>query len=233
VLSLRASQEELHSAAQTDPLTGLRNRRRLLADLGKRLKVASTDRPLLLALFDLDGFKSYNDNYGHLAGDALLVRLASRLGESIEDRGAAYRMGGDEFCVLAWLDGQNEERLLPAVVAALRERGEGFSVTASYGSILLPTETADPAEALRAAEQRMQASKSLTRGAAGRQTRDVLVQVLAERSPDLGEHLDDVAIFCGLVAERLGIAEEERATLLRAASLHDIGKAAIPDAILD
>ena len=53
-------------------------------------------------MFDLDGFKAYNDAYGHPAGDALLVRLGAAGSEAaVDGRGTAYRMGGDEFCVLA------------------------------------------------------------------------------------------------------------------------------------
>ena len=83
-----------------DFLTGLGNRRRLMADL-ERLLVSDSASEHVLALFDLDGFKAYNDSYGHAAGDTLLTRLAHRLDEVIAGpRVRAYRMGGDEFCVL-------------------------------------------------------------------------------------------------------------------------------------
>ena len=51
-------------------------------------------------LFDLDGFKSYNDTFGHLAGDALLARLGGKLAAAVAPAGDAFRLGGDEFCVL-------------------------------------------------------------------------------------------------------------------------------------
>jgi two-component system cell cycle response regulator len=86
--------------ATTDPLTGLRNRRALLNDLAEQVVDVSPERPLLLLLFDLNGFKSYNDTYGHPAGDALLTRLGTALTRAVDGRGFAYRMGGDEFCVL-------------------------------------------------------------------------------------------------------------------------------------
>jgi two-component system, cell cycle response regulator len=122
--------------------------------------------------------------------------------------------------------------VLTAASGALTEHGEGFSISASHGSVLVPTEAGDPAEALRAADQRMYAQKNSGRTSAGRQTTDVLMRVLAERYPDIGEHLDDVTALCAQVAEHLELPEEERVPLLQAASLHDIGKAAIPDAIL-
>ena len=66
--------------AVTDALTGLGNRRRLMADLEAELAYATADEPAALALFDLNGFKDYNDTYGHPAGDALLASLGSRAG---------------------------------------------------------------------------------------------------------------------------------------------------------
>ena len=69
----------LVATSMTDALTGIPNRRKLKGDLDERLKEASAARPLLLMLFDLNGFKAYNDTFGHPAGDALLHRLAKRL----------------------------------------------------------------------------------------------------------------------------------------------------------
>jgi diguanylate cyclase (GGDEF)-like protein len=232
ILSVRASQSRLRDAAMTDSLTGLGNRRRLMVDLEARTAAATTARPLLLAIFDLDGFKSYNDTFGHPAGDALLVRMAASLREATDGCGAAYRMGGDEFCVLAPVPGEGPRAVLAAASAALSEHGVGFAVTSSYGSILVPLETSDPEEALRAADQRMYACKNTGRASAGRQTTDVLLKVLAERYPELGTHLSGVTELAHLMAGRLGLPEEELFTLLPAASLHDIGKMAIPDAIL-
>ena len=97
VAMLRASREE----AQTDALTGLGNRRALARVLERELPRATTAEPLVLVLFDLDGFKHYNDTFGHPAGDALLVRLGGSLaGVPATAAAAAFRMGGDEFCAL-------------------------------------------------------------------------------------------------------------------------------------
>ena len=87
--------------AVTDALTGLRNRRALMEDIATAASKATFERPALLGLFDLDGFKQYNDTFGHAAGDALLVRLARALSAACDGRATPYRMGGDEFCLLA------------------------------------------------------------------------------------------------------------------------------------
>jgi len=230
----KLASEELAYQALHDPLTGLGNRRSLQADLQVRLDAATTEQPLLLQLFDLDGFKTYNDTYGHPAGDALLTRMAHRLQSELFARASAYRMGGDEFCVLS-LPSCSDHDAIPGIAGdALTERGEGFEVTSSYGSVLLPTEAATATEALREADRRMYARKSLgSRSSAGRQSADVLLSILSERNQELGMHLDEVTALAGAVADRLRLPDEERAPLLQAASLHDVGKAAIPDGILD
>jgi HD-GYP domain-containing protein (c-di-GMP phosphodiesterase class II) len=87
--------------------------------------------------------------------------------------------------------------------------------------------------ALRKADQAMYAQKHSGRATAGRQSSDVLIRALAERHPDMGEHHDGVAELVYEVAKRLGIDGDELAHLRSAASLHDIGKVAIPDAIID
>lgn len=225
--------EELIYQALHDPLTGLGNRRGLLADLDLRLLEASTARPAMLLLFDLDGFKTYNDTFGHPAGDSLLLRLATRLETVLEGRASAYRVGGDEFCVLTRAEPGDRASIAALAAAALAERGEGFDITASYGSVLIPAEADTAMDALREADRRMYARKNAnSRSSAGRQSADVLLRILSERSPALGVHLDEVTALCDAVADRLEIAEAERAALLQAASLHDAGKIAIPDEVL-
>lgn len=224
--------DELRRQALHDPLTGLGNRRSLLADLEQGIAQASSARPLLLALFDLDGFKTYNDTFGHPAGDALLTRLAKRLENDLDGTATAYRVGGDEFCVLCAAD--DPHPVPERAAAALAEQGEGFAITASCGSVLLPVEASSATEALREADRRMYARKnSDSRSSAGRQSADVLLRILSERSPSLGVHLDEVTALCDAVAQRLAMPEADRSPLLQAASLHDVGKAAIPDDILN
>jgi diguanylate cyclase (GGDEF)-like protein len=229
----RRSQTELSRAANTDGLTGLGNRRRLSAALDEATTSASADRPFLLAIYDLDGFKLYNDTYGHPAGDALLARLARQLTDSIEADAHAYRMGGDEFCVISPL-GSVEDALDVAAhgADALSEHGEGFTVSASYGAVLLPVETSDATEALRLADQRMYAQKSSSRMSATRQATDVLVQTIGERSAQLGEHVSEVVLLADGVSRRLGLRPEQVEEVRDAAALHDIGKLAIPESIL-
>ncbi len=219
--------------ARTDPLTGLGNRRSLMADLEEKLGEATPERRVGLVLFDLDGFKEYNDAFGHPAGDGLLVRLGERLEDAVHGHGRAYRLGGDEFCVVVHPGPAGLEVLADACVAALAEHGEGFDVTTSHGVVEAPMEVTTPTEALQLADRRMYARKGDRRVSAGRQSRDVLLRSLSERQPDLHVHLRGTADLALAVGRELGMHGEELDDVARAAELHDVGKIAIPDAILE
>jgi two-component system, cell cycle response regulator len=222
-----------HTEARTDSLTGLKNRRSLMADLELQLELASMASPRALLLFDLDGFKEYNDAFGHPAGDALLIRLAARLVEAVGPSGDAYRLGGDEFCVLVRADRERVDDLLTACSAALSERGEGFEVSSSFGSVLMPEEATTPTQALQLTDRRMYARKGGRRMSAGRQSRDVLLRTLSERRPDLQLRLRDIGELALAVGRELHMGPEGLDEVARAAELHDVGKIAVPDAILD
>jgi two-component system, cell cycle response regulator len=153
----------MHDESRTDPLTGLRNRRSLMDDLAGELALATADEPRAIVLFDLDGFKEYNDAFGHPAGDGLLARLGLRLADAVVGHGRAYRLGGDEFCVLLRTGRAGVEPLAQLCVAALSERGDGFDVTTSYGGVLAPPEAGTATEALQLADRRMYAHKGRRR----------------------------------------------------------------------
>jgi two-component system, cell cycle response regulator len=188
----------------------------------------------LLAFFDLDGFKNYNDTFGHAEGDLLLQRLSHKLAHVVGTRGVAYRLGGDEFCVVAPLaSGDDGDALVVSCVESLCEVGEGFEVRTSWGSVRVPDEASNGAAALVLADQRMYSHKGYGRSSATQQTRDLVLRVLAERRPALRKHVDEVATLARATGERLGLGDIELDEIERAAELHDIGKIAIPDAILD
>ena len=228
VTMLRVSRTE----ALTDALTGLGNRRALANDLDRAIPLADDAHPLVLVLFDLDGFKHYNDTFGHPAGDALLERLGSGLETYLKDRGRAYRMGGDEFCALFEPGDDVADPIIAGAASTLSESGEGFEVRCSYGSIVLPREADAATEALRIADQRMYMQKNAGVSSATRQSKDVLLRALTERNPELSGNLQGVAALAELTAQRLGLEPDEVEQVRHAAELHDVGKVAIPDAIL-
>ncbi len=156
---LSASRAEAH----TDALTGLANRRRLMADLDKVAARAALGAPHALLLFDLDGFKQFNDWHGHPAGDVLLHRLGDQLVAAIDGDGRAYRLGGDEFCVIVEGADTEAQRARLAALEALSGSEEGFDVTSSCGVVVMPRDAATTASVLQLADERLYAEKARRR----------------------------------------------------------------------
>jgi diguanylate cyclase (GGDEF)-like protein len=217
---LAASREE----ALTDALTGLGNRRRFVAELEDGLAASHETDQITLVVFDLDGFKAYNDAFGHAAGDALLGRVAGRLGAAVDGYGRAYRLGGDEFCVLASVA---PGAVIERAAEALSEEGEGFTVSCSHGAVSMPTEASELSEALRLADDRMYRHKQRNRPSAEPRGVDALVSLLHERDPGA-----DVVELAEAVSRQLQVPPPQLETIRRAAELHDVGKLAIPEEIL-
>jgi two-component system cell cycle response regulator len=217
--------------ALTDVLSGLGNRRALMDDLERAFAERSDAHTLVF--FDLNGFKRYNDSFGHAAGDALLARLGASLKASVASAGRAYRLGGDEFCVL--LEGRFKagDRLVATAASALVQRGSVFTIGVSLGTAVVPDDALTASAALQLADERMYAEKAGSSRASRAQARDVLMALLSERTPNLSMHVSGVADLVSRVAGKFSLDSEELDELLRAAELHDIGKLAIPDAILD
>ena len=213
--------------AVTDALTGLGNRRQLARDFQELEGIEDEWPPHTLALFDLDGFKAYNDAFGHPAGDVLLARLSARLGYAVAPH-QAYRVGGDEFCVLIAADRLKAEAVVEAGSAALVEHGEAFSITASNGAVSMPDEARSSELALQLADRRMYAHKDRRRSSPSEQTRAALQALLDESSPAASARHRELADLAYLVARRQGLGQPDLDHLVRAAELHDVGRAALP-----
>jgi HD-GYP domain-containing protein (c-di-GMP phosphodiesterase class II) len=204
-----------HSAkdAMTDGLSGLGNRRKLMRDLDIAVADADDAHPCTLVFFDLNGFKRYNDTFGHAAGDSLLARLGAALRAATGERGRAYRLGGDEFCLLL--------------------NGRFATDDPIVGAATVPDEAATTTGVLQLADQRMYAAKVRTSRITPPRTHEVLMQVLSERAPDLHYHVYGVGQLVRDLGRDFGLDADQLDELLRAAELHDVGKLGIPDAILD
>jgi diguanylate cyclase (GGDEF)-like protein len=202
---LRLAQVE----AVTDALTGLGNRRQLMADLENELERATVERPAALALFDLNGFKDYNDTYGHPAGDALLAALGMELAAAVEGVGVASRMGGDEFCVLVRADSCEHAAITERAADALSAAARGFTVTAAHGVVALPAEAANASDALRRADVRMYEHKAGGRVGSRRQVTQALMLAIEERDRALHLHGDRVQELAACIARRRGRGERD------------------------
>lgn len=156
---LATSRREAH----TDALTRLGNRRRLAHDLEEELEHALVGSQGALLLFDLDGFKAFNDRFGHPAGDALLARLGDALRKAVRDGARAYRLGGDEFCVLVPAGSPDLTAIERDASGALRERGADYAVAASSGKVMFPVEGSTFAQVMSVADARLYADKAKRR----------------------------------------------------------------------
>lgn len=137
--------DELRRYADSDPLTGLHNRRSFTELAGRMLSEAKrSGRPVSMLMLDLDHFKRINDSLGHLEGDRILMAVAAALRQTVRDNEVVARYGGEELAVaLADADQVQSlsaaERFRAAIAAA---GGAGLTVTASVGAATLTPDLA-------------------------------------------------------------------------------------------
>jgi diguanylate cyclase (GGDEF)-like protein len=99
-LRMGINAEAIHNLAYTDILTGINNRTAYVQDIDEINKHLTSKSNILVAMLDLNNLKSVNDNFGHKAGDALLINAANFIADSVGNIGKCYRIGGDEFAVI-------------------------------------------------------------------------------------------------------------------------------------
>src|SRR3954452_6402662 len=253
------ARQRLAEQATTDPLTGLANHRRFHEELCA--EVARADRhgwPLAIALLDIDHFKQVNDALGHAAGDELLRAVAAGLRDATREGELVARLGGDEFAaILPGTDDEGAEAFghrvrdlvghNPAVMAN--------DITLSVG-VTDRTRAPDADALVRCADAALYWAREHGRDAVARYVPEVAGTLTAEdragrlarsqaltalrplgrgrglRDPTTQRHAERVAALVQRMAAVLGWDDHDRSRLGQAALLHDIGKIAIPDAVL-
>jgi len=126
--------EELLGEARTDPLTGLANRRQLRDFLLHAIgRAERCDEPMTVAMLDLDHFKRFNDTFGHVAGDRVLVAFADQLRARLRAQDVAARFGGEEFCLLLPRTTTAEAQVVIEDLRLALSRQAGERVTFSAG----------------------------------------------------------------------------------------------------
>jgi diguanylate cyclase (GGDEF)-like protein/putative nucleotidyltransferase with HDIG domain len=219
---------ELLQVSRSDPLTGCLNRRgfeeRLDAELDRAQRRAE---PFGLVLLDLDGFKEVNDRLGHPAGDELLIWAVRAIEGVIRPMDALGRLGGDEFAVLLPGAGQAElSEVRSRVSEAVAERAPS-----SVGAACFPADGTDAEEMLSYADGELYAGKrQLTLGRKDLSWAAALAHAVDSRLG--GEHSQETAHLAAAIAERLGWEEAQIRLLRITAMLHDVGKVALSDRVL-
>lgn len=166
---LREGRAELERLSVTDPLTGLANRRRLMAELEREVQRSSRlGRRFAVAMLDVDHFKHFNDTYGHQAGDELLKRLARALQDLVREVDTAARYGGEEFLVvLTETPAGAAERVAERMRVRLAEEqfappggATPVGATVSIGLAEFPADGASPEALIAAADQALYRAKA-------------------------------------------------------------------------
>lgn len=168
----RQTAEQLIYLAERDPLTGLYNRHRFQSELERVVSDAQRrEERCAVIFFDLDEFKEVNDNFGHRAGDALLIRVAGEAGTLIRRNETFARLGGDEFAILLPSVKANEaevlaERVVRAVAQIpFRFEGRNLRLTTSLGVAYLPDHAAVADELVAKADIAMYQAKQAGKNA--------------------------------------------------------------------
>ncbi|HEX8391271.1 MAG TPA: response regulator, partial [Longimicrobium sp.] len=158
------------SMAETDPLTGVANRRGSEEVLERLLRLATAqNEPFALGVVDLDLFKAVNDVRGHAAGDEVLARVGRLLQKRFRSEDVVARWGGEEFVIgMYGMDRADGVQRLAEALEVLREekfhaRGEAFSVTLSGGVADFPADGRDLASLYRAADAALYQAKAAGR----------------------------------------------------------------------
>jgi len=245
----RAVQSENKQAA-TDALTGLLNHRGALQAIESSFAAAEdTATTLSLLMCDIDGFKLFNDTYGHVMGDSVLGLVANTARAVVGAAGTVCRYGGDEFLMI--LPGHDKDAAT-AVASAIAsglgkaefrsDDGTLVPVSMSIGVATYPDDGATPSQLVAQADGAMYRSKTMIRHDASSSISDStdatfgvldsLVQAIDAKDSYTKRHCDLVADYAVKLARRMNLAEESQRALRIAGLLHDIGKLAIPDEIL-
>ncbi|HSM71713.1 MAG TPA: GGDEF domain-containing protein [Anaerolineales bacterium] len=169
-IEIKAILAQAHEIANTDVLTFLPNRRKIIVDLQEEVIRANRyDTPLSISLLDLDHFKDINDNYGHTTGDEALRSVAARLREQIRHPDTIGRYGGEEFLIVLpnseiKAAGDQAERLCQTIRALQIEANEhSFKVTISIGVAQYRVGDENWEEFLHRADEALYTAKDLGR----------------------------------------------------------------------
>ena len=249
--------ERTRELSITDELTGLYNRRHFYKELENETnRTRRYGRAFSMAMLDLDGFKEYNDRFGHTTGDSVLISFTRTLRSALRKTDSAFRYGGDEFAViLPSSDAQRAKTIIQRVRAkwthaagsrfAIHDDRLGFS--AGISQFPGDAETADGlvflADTALFRSKRLGGNRSTLVSELGAYPAELLdtttlnqVYALAAtvdaRDPSTYGHSKRVATISELIGKAVGLKGDELVKLHAAALLHDIGKIGVPDSIL-
>ena len=229
----KRAEKEILYLSYHDQLTGLYNRR-FYEEALKRLDV-KRNLPLTLVIGDVNGLKLINDSFGHVAGDKLLKKVADVIRKGCRDDDIIARLGGDEFVViLPKVDGLEAEKVINRLnVLSLEERVGSIDVSISFGYETKISDEEKIEEIFKKAEDQMYKKKLFESPSMRGKTIQAIINTLNEKNKREEAHSHRVSIFCKELGHALNLLEGEIQELKTVGLLHDIGKVAIDETILN
>jgi len=233
IISLQYNMEKLEWVSNTDPLTGLFNRR-FYEDELKRL---DTERnlPMTIVMADVNGLKLINDSFGHVMGDELLKKVAEVIKRGCRADDIIARLGGDEFVIiLPKTDAFVTEKIIKRIKdLSLKEKVGSIDVSISFGYETKNNEEENNREIFKKAEDHMYKKKLLESPSVRGKTMGAIINTLHEKNKREEAHSHRVSALCKSMGEVLGMPENDSEELMTVGLLHDIGKIAINETILN
>lgn len=254
--------EKLEGIVNIDGLTEVFNHRYFHEAMKEKISIGEkTGSPVALVFIDIDYFKYYNDLYGHLMGDEVLKKIGSILKRNARSVDVVARYGGEEFAIIM-PDTDEEVALKAAEGIRLEIEREYFDgeenqpngkLTASIGISVYPDKAKNYLELINSADDALYRAKFFNKNRVEAYTsilddlkKDIdeehidlvtsiktLISVINAKDRYTYSHVERVVIYCRLMAEKLGLCEEDKKKLIFGAYMHDIGKINIAKEILN
>jgi|GEM_PF-840317 diguanylate cyclase (GGDEF)-like protein len=233
VTSQRTYQKRIEYLSYHDQLTGLLNRRFFEEEL-KRLD-DNKNFPLCIIMSDVNGLKLVNDSFGHKAGDMMLMKFANVIKRLYPYEDRIFRIGGDEFVILVPNMNRDDADVIVKNIKADcdKEMVNAINLSVSFGWEAKCDSSEDINDVLKSAEDRMYKKKLFDGPSMRGKTIGVIINTLHEKNKREEQHSHRVAELCEKIAIALKMPEHEIKEIRNAGLLHDIGKIAIQDSLLD